>query len=316
MHPGGHFTNGTKYETDQLISYATNNRKHGAIGEAFLDPAITQRYKPLVYGKKVLDIGCGTGEWCYLAAKCGAKTIDGLDIQEEMVKRAKQATSGLDKVHIQVGNASDMPYDDASFDVAISLFVSCNIPPSAFKKYFQELHRVLAPGGKAILLIPTDWSHSKLYIKMEVDSTIVENEIAQITAKIPKYPTTAQVIEAFKGTHNILNCCLAVNDEGDVFHVTDISQLTHGQPVWKPTDVMVFPNYFYSDQSSITHILEAGLHIDSIENHCTEEKRVAYNKTNPSIPLSKILVQEPTALVYYVSRPGGQIKVNHHTDCY
>ena len=49
-----------------------------------------------------------------------------------------------------------MPYDDASFDVAISLFVTCNLSSEAFAKDFQEIHRMLAPGGKAILLIPSD----------------------------------------------------------------------------------------------------------------------------------------------------------------
>ena len=248
----------------------------------------------------MIDIGCKTGEWSYFAVQCGAETVDGIDIQEELVKRAKQATSGMDKVRIQLGDATDMPYDDDSFDVAISLFVSCNIQPSAFRKYFQELYRVLAPGGKAILLIPTDWSHSRLYANMEVDSASVDEIIVKM---IPKHLTTAQVVEAFKGTHGIINCCLAVNDGGDVFHVTDITQLTHGQPVWKHTDVMTFPNYFYSDQSTITHILEAGLHIDSIENPCSEEKRVAYNGITPRIPFSKSYLEEPTALVYYVSKP-------------
>jgi len=187
--------------------------------------------------------------------------------------------------------------------VAISLFVSCNLPPAAFKKYFQEICRVLVPSGKAILLIPTDWSYSRLYTKSEADLAVVENEIAQITAKIPKYPTTAQVTEAFKTSNDVLNCCLAVNTEGDVFRVKSISQLAHGQPIWKHTDVIMFPNYFYSDQSTITHILESGLHIDSIENYCTEEKRVAYNSKNPTIPLTKKCVKEPTALVYYVSKP-------------
>jgi len=70
-----------------------------------------------VYGKKVLDIGCGSGEWCYIAAQSGAKTVDGLDIQEDMVKLAKQATSDKDMVHIQVGDAADMLYDDVLFDV-------------------------------------------------------------------------------------------------------------------------------------------------------------------------------------------------------
>ena len=38
----------------------------------------------------------------------------------ELAIEAKQAASHLDNVHIQVGDAADMNYDDASFDVANS----------------------------------------------------------------------------------------------------------------------------------------------------------------------------------------------------
>ena len=109
MQSSGYFADGTKYG-DKLVVYA--DRKRGAIGEAFLDTDLKQRYKSLVYDKKVLDIGCGYGEWCHLAAQYGAKAVNGIDIQEEMVELAKQATSDLDMVHIQVGDASNLPYDD------------------------------------------------------------------------------------------------------------------------------------------------------------------------------------------------------------
>ena len=87
-------------------------------------------------------------------------------MQLEMVELTKQVTSHLqDMVHIQVGDAADMPYDDDSFDVAISLFVTCNLSPKVHAKHFTELYRVLAPGGKAVLMFPDDWSHTKLYTR-------------------------------------------------------------------------------------------------------------------------------------------------------
>ena len=297
----GHLSNGTRYGADEIIAYAGG--RHGSLGAAFLDSPIAQSLRSLVYGKRVLDIGCGVGDWCSLAAHYGAQTVHGFDIQEEMVELAKQATSHLDMVHIQVGDAADMPYDDTSFDVAISLFVTCNLSPEAFEKHFQELHRVLVPGGKAVLLMPTDWSHSRLYTKIEANPTTVENSITRYLANMPKNPTTAEVTEALKDDTDILITCFAVDDRGDVFHVKNVNQLTRGQPIWRKTEVMLYPNFFYSDQSSITEILTAGLHIDTIKNCCTEDRRVAYNNTNPNIPLSKKYVQDAPALVYYVSKP-------------
>ena len=168
MQCGGHFSSGTRYGVDEIEVFAGNGGRHGAIGEAFFDFHIAHSLKTLVQGKKVLDIGCGVGDWCHLAARYGAKSVDGFDIQEDMVAIAKRATSHLNTVHIQVGDAANMPYGDGSFDVAISLFVTCNLSPEAFAKHFKELFRVLVPGGKAILLIPTDWCNSNLYTKIGV----------------------------------------------------------------------------------------------------------------------------------------------------
>ena len=301
MESGGHFSNGTRYGTDEIVAFAGG--RHGSLGAAFLDSPIAQSLRSLVVGKRVLDVGCGVGDWCSLVAQYGAKTVDGFDIQEEMVELAKQTTSHLDMVHIQVGDAADMPYDDASFDVAISLFVTCNLSPEAFEKHFQELQRVLVPGGKAVLLMPTDWSHSRLYTKIEANPTAVENNITQTLAKIPRYPTTAQVTEAFKDDNDILVTCFAVDAKGDIFHVNNVNQLSYGQPIWRKTEVMLYPNFFYSDRSNISQILTAELHVDKIENYCTEDRRVTYNAKKPAIPLSKKYIEDPPALVYHVSKP-------------
>ena len=162
---------------------------------------------------------------------------------------------------------------------------------------------MLVSGRKAVLLMPTDWSHSRLYTKIEANPTIVENNTTRYLANVPKCPTTVQVTEALKDDTDILITCFAVDNIGDVFHVKNVSQLTRGQLMWRKTEVMLYPNFFYSDQSSITEVLTAGLHIDKIKNCCTEDRRVAYNNANPNIPLSKKYVQDPPALVYYVSKP-------------
>ena len=301
MDSGGHFTNGTRYGNDEIVAFSDG--KHGVFGEAFFDPEIAKSVKLMVPGKRVLDIGCGVGDWCCLAAHCGAIRVDGFDIQEEMVKLAKQATSHLDTVHIQLGNVAQMPYKNASFDVAMSLFVTCNLSPEVFAKHFQELYRVLAPGGKAILLIPTDWSHSGLYTKIESDSLVVEQNIAKVLAKIPRHPTTSEVTKAFNEDDDILMSTFSVDDAGDIFLVKNINQLKHGQPIWRKTEFMIFPNFFYSDQSNVTHILAAGFCIDSIENYFTEERRIAHNHKRPKFVVNKKCVENPLGLAYHISKP-------------
>ena len=303
---GGHFKNGTRFGLNQILHVAAHRRKHGTIGEAFLDPTIKESLKQMVPGKRFLDIGCSVGDWCQIAAEYGAKSVDGFDIHEKMVELARKLTSKLDNVNIQVGDVADMPYEDASFDVAISLLVTCNLSLEVFDKHFQELHRVLAPGGKAIILAPTDWCHSRLYTKVGADPATVENNIGQVLKSLPKNPSTLQITKAFKDCQEDIGIhvtTFAVDDKGDVFRVTNIDQLTKGQPVWKYTDVIFYPNFFYSDQSIITSALEAGLHIDSIENCFNEKARVRYNNVEPSLSISEKCVKEPIMLVYHISKP-------------
>ena len=281
MQSGGHFSNGTRYGTDEIVRFAGDGGKHGTIGAAFLDSAVAQSLKRMVPGKRVLDIGCGVGDWCCLAAQYGAKTVDGFDIQKEMVELAKQTTSHLDTVHIQVGDAADMPYDDASFDVALSLFVTCNLSPEAFAKHFQELHQVLVPGGKAILQIPTDWANSGLYTKIEADPATVEKQIAQILEIFPRNPTTAQVTKAFENADDILVACFAVDNGGNLFHIKNINHLKHGQPMWRKTEVMTFPNFFYSDRSNITMPLQLDSTLTALKTTSQKREELHTTRKNP-----------------------------------
>jgi len=298
---GGHFSNGTRYGDTQLEAFVKN--RYGTLGKAFLHSAIIEDIRNLVSGKRVLDIGCGAGNWCITAAQCGAKSVDGFDIQPEMVELAIQATSHLDMVHIQVGDAADMPYDDDSFDVVISLFVTCNLPYKVCLKHFKELYRVLVPGGKAILLVHTDCSHCKLYTKNKADLASTEDSIQEILASLPKYPNTTQITEAFRHTDEILTTCFALNKVGEILHVKNINQLDDGQPIWRKSETMIYPNFFYREIMIFAELLNKGFNINRIENPYTEERQTAHNSSDPLIALGNAYVTYPTALILHVSKP-------------
>jgi len=302
MLSGGHGCKGTNYGTDGVQAYAAHGRR-GVLGKAFFDPALKQSLKYLVPGKRVVDVGCGTGDWCYPAAQFGAVTVDGFDIQEDMVNLAKQTTSHLDMVRIQVGNAADMPYDDASFDLALSILVTCNLPLDSFTRHFHELYRVLVPGGKAIMVVPTDWSHTTLYTTIETNSSEFESELTEKLKDIPKYPTSAQVTKAFKNTNEIIMACFTIDDKGELFRIKMKSQVADGHPIWRKTDVMTFPNFFYCEQYVVETILAAGLHINKVKDCFTKERLMAYNKYNPVIRLSEDSMKHPNVLIYHVSKP-------------
>jgi SAM-dependent methyltransferase len=95
--------------------------------------------------ERALDIGTGTGVAAlFLAREFPRASIRGVDISEEMIRRA-QGKVGLDpeaRVVFRVADASSLPYEDGHFDLVTQL----NMPP-----FFSEISRVLRHGGHAII---------------------------------------------------------------------------------------------------------------------------------------------------------------------
>ena len=101
-------------------------------------------------GSSVLEVAPGPGFFSIELAKRGNFHITGLDISRTMVEIAnRNGNKAGAKVDFQLGNASAMPFGGESFD-----FVYCS---AAFKnltepeKALNEMHRVLRPGGEALI---------------------------------------------------------------------------------------------------------------------------------------------------------------------
>lgn len=100
-------------------------------------------------GERVVDVACGTGNAAIRAAQRGG-TVTGLDIVPALLDqgRALAAEAGV-KVEFVEGDAEDLPFEDASFDVVISNGVINLSPVKA--RVFTEAARVLRPGGRLAL---------------------------------------------------------------------------------------------------------------------------------------------------------------------
>ena len=291
-----------KYESGEVKLFAENTKEEPQ-NLAFLFPAMIGYFKTVIPDKKVLDIGCGPGYWCYKLALNGAKSVDGFDIQEDMVQLAKKATSQFNTVNIQVGDVMGMPYDDNAFDVAISIYITCSLRLEALVCHFKEMHRVLAPGGKAMVVCNSKPGFKKMFLRSKANQEMVENLVAQKLVDLPKYPSQDQVNDAFKDPHDIIQAPLILDQNGHLKQVTDADKLSNGHAVWAINQIMIFPDYFYDDEFIQKQIKDSGLTIENIENYYTEERRIAYNSTKPEVELDKAITDTPPFVMYHLSKP-------------
>ncbi|MBO4481288.1 MAG: bifunctional demethylmenaquinone methyltransferase/2-methoxy-6-polyprenyl-1,4-benzoquinol methylase UbiE [Bacteroidales bacterium] len=105
--------------------------------------------------RRVLDVASGTADFAMDAARqlADSSQVVGVDISEQMlaVGRNKVKKAGLqDKVVLQVADAENLPFDDASFDSVTVAFGVRNF--EHLSQGLAEMCRVLRPGGQAIIL--------------------------------------------------------------------------------------------------------------------------------------------------------------------
>jgi SAM-dependent methyltransferase len=123
-------------ESPEVEPYAFSNLVHDYEGSA---------------GKAVLDYGCGNGYVLAQYARNGA-TVSGVDVTEAAIELAKARFALLGREGTFVQNDGEtIPFEDGVFDVACSMGVLHHIPDPA--PVVAELHRVLKPGGRLIVML-------------------------------------------------------------------------------------------------------------------------------------------------------------------
>ncbi len=129
-------------------------------GEAMLD----EWDPPLdLAGRRVLDVGSGSGAKSLLYSRLGAADVIGLELDRRLVTRSAARLSALAKtdeaasrVRIVHGDATQMPLPSAAFDRIVSVHALEHIVPPDLA--LAECARVLRPGGLAYLRFPPYWS--------------------------------------------------------------------------------------------------------------------------------------------------------------
>ena len=102
-------------------------------------------------GERLLEIGPGTGYYTFeMADWVGPQgRVEIFDLQQEFLDHVMRGTGGRANIVPTQGDATKLPYEDASIDAVILTAVLGEIPdPGAA---LREIRRVLAPGGRLVV---------------------------------------------------------------------------------------------------------------------------------------------------------------------
>jgi ubiquinone/menaquinone biosynthesis C-methylase UbiE len=107
----------------------------------FWQPVIPtfQKYWGITSESSLLDVGCAKGFMLYdLSLLIPGIMVKGIDISSYAIENAVEEI----KSHVSVANATDLPFDDNSFDVVISINTVHNLEKDECAKALQEIERV------------------------------------------------------------------------------------------------------------------------------------------------------------------------------
>jgi phosphatidylethanolamine/phosphatidyl-N-methylethanolamine N-methyltransferase len=102
-------------------------------------------------GRDVLEVGVGTG--LALPRYSQDKRITGIDLSKEMLRKARERTRENALTNVQALHEMDAEattFDDASFDIAVAMFVASVVPNP--RRLLAEMRRLVRPGGNILLI--------------------------------------------------------------------------------------------------------------------------------------------------------------------
>ncbi len=137
------------------MSFDVAGSAYGAFMGRFSEPLAHEfvAVANLEPGQRVLDVGCGPGALtAVLVEKLGTAHVAGVDPSEPFVDAVRERLPGVD---VRLAPAEDLPFEDASYDVALAqLVVHFMADPVAG---LREMARVTRPGGFVAACV---WDHA------------------------------------------------------------------------------------------------------------------------------------------------------------
>ncbi len=116
-----------------------------------LEKELVLKFVGTVRGKRILDVGCGTGLYTEILSDEGGSVI-GIDPSMDMLRIAR----GRARASYLRASAEALPFKDGAFDVVVSVLALCFV--SNVGKALSEMRRAVRRGGRLVMAVLNKWS--------------------------------------------------------------------------------------------------------------------------------------------------------------
>jgi ubiquinone/menaquinone biosynthesis C-methylase UbiE len=152
------------FQSDGYLSRASAERYDHQVEVLFGGGAAAMRRQALVplrdalsrgggRGARLLDIGCGTGEFLREVKRNYPRlAVAGLDLSEPYLAVARRRLADWSRVSLVAAAGEAMPFADTAFDVVSCIYLLHELPGAVRRAVAREVCRVLKPGGTLIVL--------------------------------------------------------------------------------------------------------------------------------------------------------------------
>ncbi len=133
---------------------------------------------------KVLEVGCGTGNYIIAVESLTGCACWGIDPSEQMLSRARERAGG--GIQFRLGTAEALDFAPNFFDLVFSVDVIHHM--SDRPAYFRQAYRVLKPGSKTCTVTDSEW-----IIRHRQPLSAYFSETVEL--ELERYPRIAQLQE-------------------------------------------------------------------------------------------------------------------------
>jgi ubiquinone/menaquinone biosynthesis C-methylase UbiE len=178
----------------------TKKETRGWLYNEYLEMPATLSLIENARGKKILEVGCGTGLYARRLLKKGAK-VYGIDISEAMLEIARKEVK---KAEFKLASVEKIPYKSGSFDIVLAPLMLGYLPK--WGKAFKEISRVLKPKGVFIFSVDNPIFSVRKKIRVKGKKYYVFGDYFRegkkyniwykraLIVKVPLYPRTYETI--------------------------------------------------------------------------------------------------------------------------